>query len=77
MNKHQAQIVMNITSGKYNENLTIAMTHAAKAVQDIPPEEERYLLSQSIAQSLIALNLQFERVVEMIERDREDKYGHG
>ena len=82
MIKHNAiitqrdEIIEKMTSGDFNKNLGFAITYAVKAVKENDTDIENYLLLQSIAQSLIALNLQIENFVDHIA-EKENWYGHG
>ena len=62
----QKQIVEDLTTGDYSENLAYAISLAAKAVSEVSTDTVNYLLFQSVAQSLIAMNLQLEDLIGYI-----------
>jgi hypothetical protein len=62
-NKIQEQVIRDLIGGDYNENLAHAMKGAVKAIPETSTDMINYLLMQSIAQSLIALNLQLEDLI--------------
>ena len=57
------KIKKQITSGDYDLNLRLAMKWAAMAVDETSTAKETYLLSQSLAQSAIAMVLLLEELV--------------
>jgi hypothetical protein len=59
----QQRIMKEMTSGNYADNLTRGMKYAAMAVEENSTDKINYLLLQSIAQSLISLNLLIEDLV--------------
>lgn len=67
----QAQIMQTMAAGDYNDNLAMAINHAAKAVAETSTNKEQYLLSQASVQAQIATALLLEEIAgklgEMIE----------
>ena len=68
----QRQIAKALTAGDYNENLAYAMSLAVKAIPETSTGTINYLLLQSIAQSLVAINLQLECLVGHIMDEEEN-----
>ena len=69
----QANIIKNIVSGNYGENLRLAIKYSALAVKEEIPEQQDYLLAQSQANSLISLNLIFEDLLGLISDEVESE----
>ena len=59
----QERIMKEMTSGNYTDNLARGIRYAAMAVEENSTDRINYLLLQSIAQSLISLNLLIEDLV--------------